>query len=130
MVLRDGLCNAPASFQFFLNNIFHDLLDKGVIIYIDDITVYSTQKEQHTKSVKEVLNRLRDNHLIVSVNKCEWAKPQITFLGFIIGSCHGGASTSWWPVAHFARLAEVLLRIRYDSKRNLSRTDVCSQKAD
>ncbi len=59
LVVRDGLCNAPASFRFFLNDIFHDLLDKGVIIYLDDITKYTEGHDKHQELVHEVLKRLK-----------------------------------------------------------------------
>ncbi len=85
MVVRDGLCNAPSSFQFFLNDIFHDLLDKGVIIYLDDITIYSTDPKEHEGLVNEVLRRLKEHGLVVSADKCEWSKPRITLLGYIVG---------------------------------------------
>ena len=51
MVVRDGLCNAPSSFQFFLNDIFHDVLDKGVIVYLDDITIYSDNQIENDRLV-------------------------------------------------------------------------------
>ena len=85
LVVRDGLCNAPSSFQFFLNDIFHDLLDNGVIIYLDDITIYGNDPKLHEKQVKTVLERLLHHGLVVSAEKCEWSKPKISLLGYIIG---------------------------------------------
>lgn len=53
-----GLTNAPAAFQHFMNDIFRDIIDVYVIVYLDDILIYSTNPEDHEKHVKEVLRRL------------------------------------------------------------------------
>ncbi|EIW71197.1 hypothetical protein TREMEDRAFT_26998 [Tremella mesenterica DSM 1558] len=84
-VLRDGLCNAPATFQNFLQDMFHDLLDEGVVVYIDDITVYSDTIENHQIIVQKVLDRLLENDLVVSPRKCEWSSNEVKFLGYVIG---------------------------------------------
>ena len=53
-----GLCNAPATFQTIMDNIFHDLLDNGVIVYLDDILIYTETVDKHIPLVQEVLSRL------------------------------------------------------------------------
>ncbi|KAJ8507721.1 hypothetical protein ONZ45_g9939 [Pleurotus djamor] len=63
LVMPFGLTNAPAAFQRFMNDIFGDLIDKCVIVYLDDILIYSDSLEEHKKTVKEVLRRLRANKL-------------------------------------------------------------------
>jgi hypothetical protein len=85
LVMPFGLCNAPATFQDMINHIFRDLLDQGLVAYIDDLLIYAATKEQHDQTVTEVLKRLRDNHLAVSAEKCEWAKEEVEFLGYMIG---------------------------------------------
>ena len=58
-----GLTNAPAGFQRFMNDIFTDMIDVSVVVYLDDILVYSDDPEQHSAHVWEVLTRLRRNRL-------------------------------------------------------------------
>ena len=53
-----GLCNAPATFQHFVNDIFNDLVENSVVVYLDDILIYSKSLEDHVSHVKEVLQRL------------------------------------------------------------------------
>ncbi|KAK3569964.1 hypothetical protein QTP86_007799 [Hemibagrus guttatus] len=68
-VMPFGLTNAPAVFQALINEVFQDLLGKGVIAYIDDILVYSTSMEEHVRQVQEVLTRLQRHHLYVKLEK-------------------------------------------------------------
>ena len=63
LVMPFGLTNAPAGFQHFLNTIFADLLDVFVIIYLDDILIFSLNEEDHVKHVSEVLRRLQKHNL-------------------------------------------------------------------
>ena len=72
-----GLTNTPAAFQRFMNDIFSDLLDVCVIIYLDDILIYSEDMSQHKAHVKEVLHRLRKNGLYAAAPKCEFHKESV-----------------------------------------------------
>ncbi|CED85420.1 FOG: Transposon-encoded proteins with TYA, reverse transcriptase, integrase domains in various combinations [Phaffia rhodozyma] len=83
-----GLTNAPATFQEFMNDIFRDLLDDFVIIYLDDILIFSADPSQHEEHVKEVLSRLRDHKLYAKLEKCEFDTDHWEFLGFVV-SDHG-----------------------------------------
>jgi hypothetical protein len=67
MVMPFGLTNAPATFQDMMNHILNELLDEGIVVYIDDILIYSQKKEKHDLLVKEVLKRLADNNLGISL---------------------------------------------------------------
>ncbi|KAK3573596.1 hypothetical protein QTP86_030019 [Hemibagrus guttatus] len=87
-VMPFGLTNAPAVFQALINGVFQDLLGKGVIAYIDDILVNSSSMEEHVRMVREVLCRLQQHHLYVKLEKCEFHRPTVTFLGYVI-SRHG-----------------------------------------
>ncbi|KAK3530048.1 hypothetical protein QTP86_010336 [Hemibagrus guttatus] len=87
-VMPFGLTNAPAVFQALINGVFQDLLGKGVIAYIDDILVYSSSMEEHVRLVREVLGRLQQHHLYAKLEKCEFHRPTVTFLGYVI-SRHG-----------------------------------------
>ncbi|KAK3575039.1 hypothetical protein QTP86_019784 [Hemibagrus guttatus] len=67
-----------------INEVFRDLLGRGVIVYIDDILLYSTSMEEHMLQVWEVLARLQQHHLYVKLEKCEFHRSMVTFLGYVI----------------------------------------------
>jgi len=79
-----GLTNAPAAFQRFMNDIFSDMLDVCVIIYLNDILSYSDNKELHRKHVCEVLRRLHENGLYAGTNKCTFHTDTVEYLGYIL----------------------------------------------
>jgi hypothetical protein len=79
-----GLTNAPATFQTLMNDIFRDLLDKCVIVYIDDILIYSKTTEEYEINVREVLNRLRQHKLYAKASKCTFNVTEVEYLGHII----------------------------------------------
>ncbi len=80
-VMTYGLSNSPSVFQNFMNEIFRDILHKSVIIYIDDILIYSSNLSDHIKHVQQVLNRLRQHPLYLKLEKCEFHQSTIQFLG-------------------------------------------------
>ena len=84
VVMPFGLTNAPAAFMRLMNEVFHDYLDKFVIIFIDDILVYSRSKEEHEEHLKLVLERLRNQKLFAKFSKCSFWKREIGFLGHIV----------------------------------------------
>jgi len=84
-VMPFGLTNAPSTFQDMMNHVLSDLLDVGVLAYMDDILVYAGTKSEHDYLVKEVLRRLQDNGLAVSPEKCVWRAQEVEFLGYVIG---------------------------------------------
>ena len=79
-----GLTNAPATFQRFINTVFTDILDVFVIVYMDDVLIYSDNPEQHREHVWEVLRRLCRNKLFVNPLKCEWGVNTCKYLGYIL----------------------------------------------
>ena len=83
-VMGFGLTNAPATFQNMMNEIFKDLIDVFVIIYLDDILIFSDNKEDHVKHVQEVLKRLREHDLFCKPEKCEFFRKLVEYLGLII----------------------------------------------
>ncbi|KAF8751590.1 hypothetical protein RHS01_08360 [Rhizoctonia solani] len=84
LVMTFGLTNAPASFQHFMNDLFKDLLDVCVIIYLDDILIYSKDNETHTQHVHEVLRRLMENQLFCKASKCTFHVTSVEYLGIIV----------------------------------------------
>jgi len=79
-----GLTNTPASFQRFMNDVFKDLLDICVVVYLDNILIYSDTHDEHLKQVQEVMHHLRSNHLYAKIEKCKFNIDKTNFLGFII----------------------------------------------
>src|SRR5437879_12979528 len=75
-VMGFELCNAPATFQSMINDIFRDVLDEGVIAYMDDIMIYSETIEEHVLLVLRVWERLRKARLCVSIKKSTLHKRQ------------------------------------------------------
>src|SRR5882672_10889290 len=70
--MAEGLTNAPAAFQQFMNDIFMDMIDVIVIIYLDNILIYSDNISKHKAHVQEVLQRLHTNGLFSHADKCEF----------------------------------------------------------
>jgi hypothetical protein len=85
LVMPFGLTNAPGSFQRFLNGIFSDLLDVYVIIYLDDILIFSGNKDDHFWHVSKVLKRLRKHGLYANGKKCDFHSKSVDYLGHMIG---------------------------------------------
>lgn len=84
LVMPFGLCNAPATFQHFINDIFRDFLDLFVIAYLDDILIFSTSLELHCQHVRPFLGLLRQHGLYAKPEKCDFGQESIHFLGLII----------------------------------------------
>jgi len=84
VVMPFGLKIAPAVFQRFMNKIFEDLIDVYVIVYLDDILIYSKNREEHTNHVLEVLRRLKENNLFLKLSKCFFYVTTVTYIGIII----------------------------------------------
>ena len=79
-----GLTNTPAAFQRLMNNIFSDLLDICVLVYLDNILIYSDTLEEHHCHIREVLLRLPNNKLYARGNKCSFHEDTVEYLGFIL----------------------------------------------
>ncbi|QRW22613.1 Retrotransposable element Tf2 protein [Rhizoctonia solani] len=79
-----GLTNAPATFQHFMSELFKDLLDVCIIIYLDDILIYSKDDVSHTQHVHKVLQRLMENQLFCKASKCTFHVTSVEYLGIIV----------------------------------------------
>ena len=86
LVVRDGLRNAPAVFQHFLNEVFKEVLGRGVIIYIDDILIYAETVDELRRLTAKVFELVRGAALYLKASKCEFERTSLTFLGFVISS--------------------------------------------
>jgi hypothetical protein len=74
-----GLTNAPDYFMYLMNKVFMEYLDKFVVVFIDDILVYSRSKVEHEEHLRLVLQKLRDHRLYAKLSKCEFWLKQVAF---------------------------------------------------
>jgi hypothetical protein len=81
LVMPFGLTNALATFCTFMNDIFREWLDDFVVVYIDDILVYSNSMEEHVEHLRKVFQRLRENKLYAKFEKCKFGVSEVDFLG-------------------------------------------------
>ena len=79
-----GLTNAPAAFMDLMNRVFRPFLDQFVIVFIDDILVYSRSEEEHALYLRLVLQTLREHQLYAKFLKCEFWLDQVAFLGHVV----------------------------------------------
>jgi hypothetical protein len=79
-----GLTNALAHFMYLMNSVFMLELDQFVMVFIDDILVYSKSMEEHEEHLWSVLQRLREHHLYAKFNKCEFWIKEVPFLGHVV----------------------------------------------
>ncbi|KAI7835406.1 hypothetical protein COHA_010701 [Chlorella ohadii] len=80
-VLSFGLCNAPASFQALMTDIFRAYLDQWLVIFIDDLCAWDSDLDTHIEHLEIILSTLREHKLYIKETKCEWIKPEVSFLG-------------------------------------------------
>jgi hypothetical protein len=109
LVMSFGLSNAPATFQALMNFVLQPFLRRCVLIFFDDILIYSTSWTEHLQHLRAVLDVLRAHHLHIKRSKCEFAAPSVQYLGHVI-SADGVAMDSakvdavtTWPQPHSAR---------------------------
>jgi len=85
-VMPFELVNAPATFQCMINKILCEFLDQGVVVYLDDILIYSKTHAEHVTMVKKVLSRLMEHQLAISIKKSEFHVKAVEFLGYIVAT--------------------------------------------
>jgi hypothetical protein len=86
LIMPFGLANTPATFQAYINTVLIGLLDHFVVVYLDDILIYSRNKGEYHNHVCQVLTRLYKNNLFCKLSKCEFDIKEVEFLGFLIGT--------------------------------------------
>jgi hypothetical protein len=89
-VMSFGLTNAPTNFMYLMNKVFMEYLDKFIVVFIDDILIFSKMGEEHKKHLRLVLEKLRSNQLYTKFSTCEFWLNQVIFLGHVISV--GGVS--------------------------------------
>jgi hypothetical protein len=114
-VMSFGLTNAPAYFMYLINKVFMEYLDKFVVVFIDDILIFSKMEEEHEKHLRMVLEKLRSNQLYAKFSKCEFWLREVTFLGHVISA--GGISVgpskvkvmlNWMPLTNASEIQSFL----------------------
>ena len=86
LVIPFGLTNSPAGFMDLMNMIFRPYLDQFVIVFIDDILIYSGSGEEHAEHLRIVLQILREHRLYAKLSKCQFWLDSVTFLGHIVSA--------------------------------------------
>ena len=86
VVMPFGVTKAPALFMDYMNRIFHHFLDKFVVVFIDDILIYSRAEEEHEEHLKMVLEILREKQVYAKFSKCEFWLEEVNFLGHVISA--------------------------------------------
>ena len=84
VIIPFGLTNAPAIFMCLMNNVMHKYLDKFVVVFIDDILIYSNTEEEHKEHLKTILQELRDPQLFAKFSKCDFFKDKIQYSGHVV----------------------------------------------
>jgi hypothetical protein len=85
LVMLFGLCNSPTTFMRVMNDVFRPFLDDFVIVYLDDILVFSRTWDEIVRHVKQVLDTLQREKWYVKMSKCEFGKTALVYLGHIVG---------------------------------------------
>jgi hypothetical protein len=115
LVMPFGLTNAPASFQSYINEALKGLPDNICVAFMDDILIYSDDRDAHESHVNLVLERLRDYGLYVKLSKCQFFTDEVDFLGFRVGTAGVSMDPSRvsaiqeWPVPKSFRDIQVFL---------------------
>jgi len=85
LVMFFGMTNSPATFQTMMNNIFQDLIAEDImVVYLNDILIFTRTEEEHAKAIRQVLQVLQEHKLFLHLEKCEFCKEQIEYLGLVI----------------------------------------------
>jgi hypothetical protein len=114
-VMSFSLTNAPAYFTYLMNKVFMEYLDKFVVVFIDNILIFSKTEEEYKKHLRLVLEKLRSNQLYAKLSKCEFWLTEVAFLGHVISA--GGVSVdpgkvrdvlNWMPPTNVSEIQSFL----------------------
>ena len=86
LVMTFGLTNAPAAFMDLMNRVFHPYLNQFVVVFIDDILVYSKDAQKHEQHLRIVLQTLRERQVFAKLSKCGFWLKEVSFLGHIVSA--------------------------------------------
>lgn len=83
-VMPFGLCNAPSSFQATMNTLFRPYLRRFIIVFFDDILIYSVSLNEHLRHLQTTFQVLYENHFVLKLSKCLFAQPEVEYLGHLV----------------------------------------------
>ena len=86
LVMPFGLTNAPATFMDLMNRVFRPFVDQFVVVFIDDMLVYSKDAQEHEQHLRIVLETLREKRLYAKLSKCDFWIKEVSFLGHIVSA--------------------------------------------
>jgi hypothetical protein len=107
--------NAPAYFMYLMNKVFMEYQDKVIVVFVDDILIFSKTKEEHETHLRLVLEKLRAHQLYAKFSKCEFGLTEVAFLGHVISV--GGVSvdpgkvndvSNWMPLTNVSEIQSFL----------------------
>jgi hypothetical protein len=84
LVMPFGLTNAPSVFMDLMSRVFHEYLDTFVVVFIDDILVYSADRVKHEEHLRTVMEKLREKKLFAKIKKCEFWLEEVSFMGHVV----------------------------------------------
>jgi hypothetical protein len=120
LVMFFGLTNAPAHFMYLMNSVFMPELDKFIVVFIDDILIYSKNREEHEEHLRIVLNRLREHQLYAKYSKCEFWLNEVPFLDHVLSAEGVAVEPSkvkdildWKPLVFVHQVRSFLGMVRY-----------------
>ena len=86
LVMPFGLCNAPSTFQRLMNDVFKHEINSFILVYLDNILIYSRSINEHWEHLAHALDKLHQARLYGRLHKCEFLKDKVDYLGFEVGS--------------------------------------------
>jgi hypothetical protein len=101
-----GLTNARSTFQALRNDVFRDYVGKFMLVYLDDVLIFSRSAEEHKEHAELVLKHMWDKKLFTKLSKCEFNKPSVTFLGHVEGQERFSREGRRWNVFYCGRVRQ------------------------
>jgi hypothetical protein len=123
-VMSFGQTNAPAYFMYLMNKVFMEYLDKFVVVFIDDILIFSKTKEEHEEHLRLVLEKLRSHQLYAKFSMCDFLLTEVAFLGHIISTkAQLDATYSCFRDSEFRRISRILPSVHKGFLQNSQAND-------